>query len=214
MPVYVRDSADDREFVEVYRSLPDAVDLEPWLGWARAARGPVLYFGPGTGRLAVPLWKAGIEVVGVDNHPGMIAELNERLPVMEVVQAAWEELRLDRRFDLAIGPSGAFVEVGALRAAARHLAPGGRVGIELMNPHWLLASGQNLVRYRQLLGGRYEIEVPYPTGHIQVAEVELRWPERIEEHLAAAGLEPVVMRGSGESLTSSSTYFVLAAGRG
>jgi SAM-dependent methyltransferase len=209
----VRDSPEDPdpEFVDAYRALPDARDLEPWLGWARAAGGPVLYLGPGTGRLAVPLWREGVAMVGVDAHPGMIESLRRRLPEMEVVRSRFEDLRLERRFPLVIGPSSVLTSVDALRAAARHLAPGGRVGLELMNPHWLLEPGQALVRHRELLDGRQQLEIPYPSGHLQVAEVELRWPELVEEHLASGGLEPVTMRGSGETLTGSSTYFVLAA---
>lgn len=204
----VRDSPDDDGFAAAYRWLPDATDLEPWLGWARAARPPVLYFGPGAGRLAVPLSSAGVELVGVDVHPGMVAVLGERLPRMPVIRSRWEDLDLPDRFDLVIGPSSALTGLSALRAAARHLRPGGRAGLELMNPHWLLG-GQTEVRHRQLLDGRFEIEVPYPSGHVQHAEVELRWPEHVEEHLADAGLELVRLSG-GDDLAASPTYFVLA----
>lgn len=210
MPPTVRDSPDDEGFVEAYRALPDATDLEPWLGWARTARGPVLYFGPGTGRLAVPLWRAGVELLGVDAHPGMIAALRERLPEMPVIESRWQDLDLGERFDLVVGPSSALADVSALRAAARHARTGGRVGMELMNPHWLLDPRQRRVRHRELLDGRFEIEVPYLSGHVQLAEVELRWPEAIEDHLAAAGLEIVRMAGAGDDLATSPTYFVLA----
>lgn len=205
------DDPGDAGFAEAYRRLPDAVDLEPWLSWARSAKGPVLYFGPGAGRLAVPLWRAGIRLVGVDVHPGMTAWLRDRVPEMEIIEERWETLELGRTFDLVIGPSGAFTAGAALRAAARHLARGGHVGIELMNPHWLLAPGQEEVRHRLLDDGRVEVLVPYPSGHVQRAVAELRWPERIDEHLAAAGLRAVAMRGAGASLTTSSTYYVLAA---
>lgn len=214
VPGQIVDDPGDAGFAEAYRRLPDAADLEPWLSWARPASGPVLYLGPGAGRLAVPLWRAGVRLVGVDAHPGMVAWLRERLPEMEIVEERWETLELGRTFELVIGPSSAFTGGEALRAAARHLAPGGHVGIELMNPHWLLAPGQVEVAHRVLDDGRVEIRVPYPSGHVQRAVTELRWPERIDEHLAGAGLRAVAMHGAGDSLTTSSTYYVLAAGDG
>jgi len=61
----VRDDPEhpDPGFAELYASLADAADLEPWLGWCRAAAGPVLYLGVGAGRPAVPLAASGIELV-------------------------------------------------------------------------------------------------------------------------------------------------------
>ena len=58
----VRDDPGDPDpgFADLYASLPDATDLEPWLGWCRQARGPVLYLGVGVGRLAVPLHMGGV----------------------------------------------------------------------------------------------------------------------------------------------------------
>src|SRR5215469_8115811 len=103
----VRDDPQDPDpgFAELYASIPDAVDLEPWLGWCREAAGPVLYLGIGAGRLAVPLAAAGVALVGVDAHPGMLDRLRARLPDVELVQARIEELDLGRRFPLVMGPS-------------------------------------------------------------------------------------------------------------
>ena len=68
----VRDdpSSPDARFAEVYAQLPDATDLWPWLELAQTAASPVLYLGIGTGRLAVPLHAAGIDMVGVDSFAG------------------------------------------------------------------------------------------------------------------------------------------------
>src|SRR5690348_8465411 len=73
----------DPGFAELYAALPDAEDLSPWLEWCRAAKPPVLYLGIGTGRLATPLHSKGIELVGVDAHPGMLASLHARAPDIE-----------------------------------------------------------------------------------------------------------------------------------
>jgi len=81
----------DPAFAELYASFSDATDLEPWLRWCREADGPVLYVGVGTGRLAVPLAAAGVRLVGVDAHPGMLERLRTRLPDIELVLARIEE---------------------------------------------------------------------------------------------------------------------------
>jgi SAM-dependent methyltransferase len=211
----VRDDPErpDPGFAELYASLPDAADPEPWLGWCRAASGPVLYLGVGAGRLAVPLAAAGVELVGVDAHPAMLAHLRARLPEAELVPARIEDLRLDRRFGLVLGPSGVLGTAERLAAAARHA--GGLVAMELMNPHWLLAGGHAGVRVLCAAAGRAEIEVDYPGDWTQRAEVELRWPEDVERLLASAGLRLELMRGrdADGDLADSETYFVLARAR-
>jgi hypothetical protein len=199
----------DPGFADLYASLPDATDLEPWLGWCRQARGPVLYLGVGVGRLAVPLHMGGVQIVGVDAHPGMLARLRPRLPGVELVQQPIEELALGRRFDLVIAPSNILHTPKRLAAAALH--SGRRVAFELVNPHWLAAGGGTGVRLRATSGDRAELEVDYEGGFTQLASVDLVWPEAIEVFLDAAGLELEVMRGQGDDeLDESPAFFVLA----
>jgi SAM-dependent methyltransferase len=210
----VRDDPErpDAGFAELYASLADAADPEPWLGWCRAAAGPVLYLGVGAGRLAVPLAAAGIELVGVDAHPGMLRRLRERLPGIELIGSRIEDLRPARAFDLVIAPSGVLETRARLAAAAGAARPGGRVAFELLNPHWLLADGHEGVRVLGVDGGRARVEVDYPNGWTQRAETRLRWPERVERRLAGAGLRLRLLRGGdpeGE-LADSPTYLVLA----
>jgi 2-polyprenyl-3-methyl-5-hydroxy-6-metoxy-1,4-benzoquinol methylase len=172
----------------------------------------VLYFGIGTGRIAVPLARAGIELVGVDAHPGMLAVLRRRLPAVRTVQARIEDLRLSERFDLVIAPSHILSTRPALEAAKRHLAPRGSVALELMNPHWLSEIGDPDVRVLRF--GRHEadIEVDYATGHTQAATVALVWPEEVEDFLSGAGLR--LRRFYGREAVGSSPTFVVVAGRG
>ncbi|HEY4027447.1 MAG TPA: class I SAM-dependent methyltransferase [Candidatus Dormibacteraeota bacterium] len=200
----------DPGFAELYASLPDATHLEPWLGWCRAADGPVLYLGIGAGRLAVPLAAAGVELTGVDAHPGMLERLRERLPGVELVHALIEDLDLGRRFPLVIGPSSILGDARRLAVAARHSAA--CVAFEQMNPHWLLGGEHPTVRVQESAGERAEIEVDYPGGWTHRAAVTLCWPEDVESQLARAGLTLEIMRGQdGHSgLTESPTYFVLA----
>jgi trans-aconitate methyltransferase len=200
----------DPGYAELYGSFPDATELQPWLGWCRAAGGPVLYLGVGAGRLAVPLSAADVRLVGVDAHPGMLERLRQRLPDVELVLARIEDLDLGRRFPLVIGPSSVLGEPARLAAAARHSSGG--VALEAMNPHWLLDGAHPTVRVLEATRDRAEIEVDYPGGWTHQASHPLLWPEDVEELLAGAGLELELMRGQDSSadLAESPTYFVLA----
>jgi hypothetical protein len=212
---FVRDDPErpDPGFAEAYASLPDAIDLEPWLQWCRMAAPPVLYLGAGTGRLAVPLSKAGIQLVAVDAHPGMLARLHARLPELPLVRSLIEDLALDRRFDLVIAPSNLLYTQARLLSAARHARRW--VAFELLNPHWLLAGAETGVRLRGLEGDEAEMEIDYPGGWTQQAKTPLVWPEEVELLLDSAELDLQLMRGAREAadLASSPTYFVLACSR-
>jgi Methyltransferase domain len=211
-PRKVRDDPDapDPAFAELYASLPDAEELDPWLGWCRQAAPPVLYLGAGAGRLAVPLQAAGVEIVGVDAHPGMLARLRSRRPEMELHRGLVEGLELGRRFDLVIAPSNILDTASRLAAAARHSRR--RVAFELVNPHWLAAGAGPGVRVRRMTATESEIEVDYPGGWIQEALVRLMWPEAIEDSLAQAGLalELMVPSDAQGGLSSSPSFYVLA----
>jgi SAM-dependent methyltransferase len=208
----------DPAFADLYAALPEPKDLWPWLDWCRAAE-LVLYLGIGAGRLAAPLLRAGIEIVGVDAHPGMLAHLRRRLPGIEAYQALIETLDLARRFDLVIGPSSILMTDANLAAAARHLRPGGRVGMELMNPHWLLSGPHEGVRLVASTIAPVVMEVDYrlPDGTVVTQVVEDGhhpgpWPEGAEERLERLGLQMEWMGGTrGADLADSPTYYVLAS---
>jgi hypothetical protein len=201
----------DPGFAELYASLPDATDLEPWLSLAMASRPPVLYLGAGAGRIAVPLARAGIELVLIDAHPGMVAQLRSRLPGVEVRQALVEELAPGSRFDLVMVPSNILDSLDRLRGAAGQLAEGGRLAFELTNPHWLAAGGSPEFRVLKMDHERARIEVDYPGGVVQAGELQLVWPEEVDDWLARAGLELVRMFGQpGAELAESSTFYIVA----
>ena len=120
-------------------------DVAFYVGEAVRSGGPVLELGVGTGRIAVPIAAAGIEVVGVDLSAGMLDVARER--------AALAGVRLDlRRGDMRQPPvEGAFPLVlipfrsllhmetdgdrrAVLRAVAGLLAPGGRFVFDVFTP--------------------------------------------------------------------------------
>lgn len=106
---------------------------------AREAGGPVLEFGVGTGRLAVPLARLGFEVFGVDISEEMLAQLKEK-PGGEGVTTVVGDMttvRVDREFGVVfVAFSSLFAlpsqeaQVRFFRNAAAHLSPGGRFVLE------------------------------------------------------------------------------------
>lgn len=65
----------DRDHLNFY----DGKDVAVFLEWSRAARGGVLDMGCGTGRVTLPLARAGLEVCAMDNSPEMLAQLRQSL---------------------------------------------------------------------------------------------------------------------------------------
>lgn len=138
---YRRRRADVRWYVELAQRL-----LGP--------SGRILELGAGTGRVTVPLARAGYQVTALDHEPAMLAGLDERRRKLPAAVAAritpvLGDLRgfaLGRRFDLIIAAFNVVehlytrVEVDAcLRAARRHLRPGGHLAfdVQLPDPSWL-----------------------------------------------------------------------------
>src|SRR5262245_1344495 len=54
-------------------------DVPFWRRIAAKARGPVLELGCGTGRVSVPLAKAGVDLVGVDRSSPMLERARQRI---------------------------------------------------------------------------------------------------------------------------------------
>ncbi len=103
--------------------------------------GSALEFGVGTGRLAVPLAERGLDVVGVDISPDMLAKLRRKSSAVTVVEGSMTTVRLSREFDLVfVGFSSIYVlgtqreQVDLFRNAAAHLRSGGRFALETWVP--------------------------------------------------------------------------------
>lgn len=91
----------------------------------------VLDAGCGTGRVAIELAARGIDVVGVDLDPPMLAEARAKAPQLAWVEGDLATVDLGRRFDIVAMPGNVmiFVRRGTERAVvanmARHVADGG-----------------------------------------------------------------------------------------
>ncbi|MCZ7687178.1 MAG: class I SAM-dependent methyltransferase [Sandaracinaceae bacterium] len=115
------------------------VDVEHYVRLARRAKGPVLELGVGTGRVALAIARAGVELCGVDRAPEMLARAAERLASapravrqrVELREGDMRELRLGRRFPLVIAPFNAFQHLyddQDVERAPRHLPAAPRPG--------------------------------------------------------------------------------------
>lgn len=108
-----------------------------------AAGGPVLELGVGTGRLALPLVAKGLQVVGVEASPAMIAELRARDAGADVavVQGDFATTRVPGEFALVILAYNTVyalpdqdAQVTCFANAAAHLRPGGRFVLDAWVP--------------------------------------------------------------------------------
>jgi SAM-dependent methyltransferase len=114
---------------------------------SRAAPGPVVELGVGTGRIAVPVAAAGISVIGVDSSAGMLEICREAADLAGVAEKL--DLRIGdysrppvaERVRLVLCPFRAYLHLHgeaerlqALRAAYDLLVPGGRLVFDVFTP--------------------------------------------------------------------------------
>ena len=138
--------ADLYDHVGVYRERPD---VGFFVDAARDAGSPVLEVGCGTGRVLIPTARAGIDIVGLDVSPSMLAECRRRLhdepkgvrARVELIQADMRRFDLARTFPLATIPFRPFQhlvtvedQLSCLESISRHLTPGGTLILDLFNP--------------------------------------------------------------------------------
>jgi SAM-dependent methyltransferase len=216
MRLQVRDDPNhpDAGFVELYEALPYPTDLSPWLDWTRS-QPLVLYVGVGVGRLAVPLAHAGVRMVLLDAHPGMLEAAKRRLPGMEAVLSRVEDLASDRTFSCVIAPSSILGNRMRLESAARCVAAGGMLAFELMNPRWLLRDDLPAsIRRTAVRRDSVDVEIDYtlPAGEFtQVATIPLVELEAVKGWLAELDfVVEEVVGGRSAELRDASTFCVKA----
>ena len=205
-------------------------DVPLYLEYAKAARGPLLEIGAGSGRLTVELARAGFAITAVDVSASMLALLRARLAAepdevrerVRVVEADGTRLALGARYRLVLVPFYTFnyfltpdAQQALLAAIAGHLAPGGRVLIDVFIPFARLAApaadpilkvdGVDPATGRRVRGWnaftldpgrrietrRQRFEIERTDGGVEHREFTIvrRWefPEDLERVFAAAG---------------------------
>jgi SAM-dependent methyltransferase len=134
------------DHVALYRKRPD---IDFFVEAAKAAGGPVLEVGCGSGRVLIPIARAGVEITGLDLSPAMLDVCRERLvseppDVQARVQLVPGDMRnfdLGRTFRLATIPFRPFQHLttvddqfACLNAIRRHLDEDGILILDLFNP--------------------------------------------------------------------------------
>jgi SAM-dependent methyltransferase len=127
-------------------------DLPFYLELAARQGGPVLELGAGTGRVTLPLARAGHAVTALDLNPCMLNQLGDKLAAEPGETAARVTLasgdmtsfELDREFSLILTPFRSFQHLtqasqqrACLDRVARHLAPGGVFVLDVFFPNFL-----------------------------------------------------------------------------
>jgi ubiquinone/menaquinone biosynthesis C-methylase UbiE len=127
------------------RSVTEDVDF--YVEEAVASGGPVVELAVGTGRIAVPIAKAGVPVIGVDLSKGMLSvarEQAEERSVSHLLELRVGDMRdppVPERVPLVICPFRSMLHLPdeeekfrALRAARSLLRPGGRICFDVFCP--------------------------------------------------------------------------------
>lgn len=148
----------------------DPGDLDLYLALADRAEGPILELAVGTGRLAVPLARAGHTVTGVDLDSAMLDRARSRIDQSGADDALRERLELIEsdiiglhlpnagRFGLSFIALNSLLvlatrsaQQAAVRTMADHLAPGGLAVVDVWIP-----DAEDLARF----DGRISLEWP------------------------------------------------------
>ncbi len=133
-----------------------------------AAGGPVLEFGIGTGRLALPLAASGLEVHGVEASPEMVDKLHGKAGGSAITVAVGDFARVDAgagfalvvlAFNTIFALPDQQAQVDCFANAARHLRPGGKFVVEAWVPDLAAFRHNRLVRPRIHRHDRVSIEV-------------------------------------------------------
>jgi SAM-dependent methyltransferase len=139
------------ELAAVYDAVhADRDDAGFWQAMAaEAGDGPILELACGTGRVLLPLARAGHEITGIDRSERMLdlcrAKLSAETPEVRrrvrVLAADMTSFALGGRFAMVTVPFGSFQhlltvedQLACLARCRTHLLPGGRLVLDLPNP--------------------------------------------------------------------------------
>ncbi len=149
-------------FAEFYDHTPlylSRPDIAFYVEEARSA-GAVLELGCGSGRILIPTAAAGVPITGLDLSESMLARCRDKLAEqpsevrarVRLVHTSMTAFDLAEKFPLVTTPFRAFQhlisiddQLACLRCVHRHLAPGGRLILDMFqvnpaaldNPEWM-----------------------------------------------------------------------------
>nr|MBX2861695.1 class I SAM-dependent methyltransferase [Vampirovibrio sp.] len=131
---------------ELYNALSGNLnDIPFFIKWSRKAKGPVLELGVGTGRIALPIARDGIEIDGIDNSEQMVNYLKDKAKTeklnLNVFKQSITSYNTGKKYNLIIASNSIFglcpdrksVEK-LLKQTKKHLKPDGILIIAMNNP--------------------------------------------------------------------------------
>ncbi|MCC7477379.1 class I SAM-dependent methyltransferase [bacterium] len=143
-------SASARHYDGVYASYK-LDDLPFYLELAARHGGPILELGAGTGRVTIPLARAGHQVTALDINPAMLSQLDTKLAQepsdvrarVSTVIGSMVDFKLEQRFSMILMPFRGFQHLldpadqrACLKNLAAHLADEGRYVFDAYNPNF------------------------------------------------------------------------------
>lgn len=149
----------DAEFYDAEFAARDQ-EIPFFLKQAEMAKGPVLEVACGTGRLTLPIARAGIQIAGLDFSPPML-ELARRKAQSAGLEIKWLEqdcrcIRADQAFALIFSATNAMQHlldvdsVSAFLTSSRNaLQPGGTLILDVFNPNPAKLARTVATRYHQ-----------------------------------------------------------------
>lgn len=171
---------------------PQTDDVAFYLDEALRSRGPVLEVGCGTARVALAIAAAGIETIGIDRSPHMLAVAAAKRREadattrarLRLIRADMRSFALQQRFDRVLMPFRvlqSMIEVedqlAALACCREALAPEGRLVFNVFDPRYDLLSTR-LTPNELVETGR-----GYRDGHGQVVEKWTGWYDPVRQVL-------------------------------
>lgn len=138
---------DPAYYTKTYKNRLD--DVRYYVDLAVANGGPILEYGCGNGRIAIPIARSGVDVTGLDLSAPMLADLKKRLSAepeavrsrVHAKRGDMRSARLHRRFPLVLCTFNAFLHLYVRRDVERflarvreHLAPRGELVFDISIP--------------------------------------------------------------------------------
>ena len=132
-------------------------DIVFYLEEACLLPGPILEAGCGTGRITLPMADLGLELYALDSSPAMLQILERKLQIhpglpVTIHQGEFQSFRLETVFPQIFIPFRGFLhlldqkaQLEALLNFRRHLAPDGRLILDIFAPSYRLFSQEGKV---------------------------------------------------------------------
>ena len=176
-------AVDYNQLASIYDALVTTDDDVPFfVEQATAAGGPVLELMAGTGRVSLPLARAGVQLTCVDSSSAMLVILERKLLAeglrAELVCRDAAALDLEERFSLAFIAYNSFSEIvedadrrALLDGVHRSLQPGGRFICTLQDPALRLTSPE-------MAGGQRRVSFTDTTGRRLILVLRMTFDQR------------------------------------